>query len=115
MNTHNKADEPKSHIPDEECCDECDLRNEVRNKITWYPSEICRDCGYAANLLTCLRKYKARPIKNEFEVSTLHKGRCEVCGIIKHVTEPRDFFYPDLRAIKCIKRYLETNDQKGIR
>lgn len=46
-----------------------------------YPDAICNDCG---------RIYG----KDTFCVSTYHKARCGWCGIVKPVTEPRDFAYP---------------------
>jgi len=47
-----------------------------------YPNRVCRECGLKAS------GGKA------FTLSTFHKNICDVCGEEKHVTEPRDFFYP---------------------
>ena len=48
-----------------------------------YPHWVCQDCGRKAS--------KGR----QFTVSCWHKGKCEVCGKIKSITEARDFYYPD--------------------
>ncbi|MDI6788419.1 MAG: hypothetical protein QME51_08620 [Planctomycetota bacterium] len=47
-----------------------------------YPKSVCQDCGSKAN--------KGR----QFQVSTWHIGKCDVCKKKKPVTEPRDFYYP---------------------
>lgn len=73
----------------------------------WYPSQACSPCGITANQLTCLKKYGERPLKNASEVSTMHKGFCYICERDdQYVTEMRDYFYPDIRAIRYIKNYL---------
>jgi len=47
-----------------------------------YPYQICFECGDAyGNHTGC--------------ASTMHEGKCQVCGKIAIVTEPRDFGYPD--------------------
>lgn len=67
--------------------------------------EVCSPCGITANYLTCLKKYGRPPKQKAFMVSTFHKGVCEVCGEETHVTEARDFFYPDFDLIfKQIKK-----------
>ena len=63
-----------------------------------YPSWVCRECGIEANRQTCIRKYGAEPKKACFDVSTFHRNTCDVCGLEKMVTEPRDFFYPEFRG-----------------
>lgn len=47
-----------------------------------YPTWVCFDCGLKAS--------KGR----SFKCSCVHKGKCDVCGKIKPVTQPRDFYYP---------------------
>lgn len=64
-----------------------------------YPSDVCSDCGIEANRLTCLKKHGAEPLKKAFSLSTFHTGKCDVCGEVKHVTQPRDFFYPDFTLL----------------
>ena len=44
-------------------------------QITW----LCQDCG-------------KRLSKKQFDCSTWHKGKCDICGEEKDVTEPRDFY-----------------------
>lgn len=54
-----------------------------------YPVWICFDCG---------DKYcYGMPAGH---VWTSHEGRCDVCGRIRNVTEPRDFGHIDERKIK---------------
>lgn len=57
--------------------------------------EVCARCGVSANVLTCLKKYKAPPKRLAFDVSTFHEGKCDFCGANTMVTEVRDYFYPD--------------------
>lgn len=71
-----------------------------------YPLNVCTPCGVAANTLTCLKKYNARPLKESFTTSTMAKGFCGICKQDTYVTSPRDFFYPDARAFKYLKNYL---------
>ena len=47
-----------------------------------YPHWVCQECGSKAS-------------KKQFQVSTWHKDKCDVCEKIKMVTEARDFFYPE--------------------
>lgn len=61
---------------------------------------VCDKCGIEANRLTCLKKYGKEPIKKKFDISTYHKGVCDICKKIKFVTEERDFFYPDFKLLK---------------
>ncbi len=65
------------------------------NKI----SSVCRECGLAANTLTCLVRYGNLPKRPAFSVSTFRKGVCDCCGRQTHITEARDFFYPDFSLI----------------
>lgn len=60
---------------------------------------LCRECGIAANVVTCLKKYGMPPKQLAYSVSTFHKGICAFCGEEKDVTEQRDFFYPDLALL----------------
>lgn len=53
-----------------------------------YPVWVCNDCGLKASGGRC------------FEVSTYHMDKCDVCGELKAVTEPRDFYYPDFEGKK---------------
>ena len=65
-----------------------------------YPHLVCNECGVSANVLTCLKKYKAPPKQLHFELSTYHENICEVCGEKKMVSESRDFFYPDFSLLE---------------
>ena len=47
-----------------------------------YPSRVCQSCGD-----------KASGTRVNL-IATWHEGKCDVCGKIKPVTEPRDFGYP---------------------
>lgn len=49
---------------------------------------VCSDCGKAA------LKLPENKGKKQFDVSTFHRGVCDVCSQIKAVTETRDFMYP---------------------
>jgi hypothetical protein len=52
-----------------------------------YPTWICGKCGF---------KY-ADPSKlrnPDSVLATWHSGKCDVCGEVASVTEPRDFGYP---------------------
>lgn len=62
-------------------------------------NSVCFECGVSANVLTCLKKYKKRPNKLCFEISTYHIGKCDFCGEEKQITEVRDFFYPDFNLL----------------
>lgn len=61
---------------------------------------VCYTCGVAANVLTCLKKYKAPPKKLSYEASTYCEGECTVCREIKSVTSERDFYYPDFSLLQ---------------
>ena len=70
---------------------------------------VCYECGVSANVLTCLKKYGKRPNQLSFSVSTYHKGKCDVCGEEKNVTEQRDFFYPDFELLKSYEKQTKDN------
>ena len=53
-----------------------------------YPQWVCQNCGITAS------DGRAR------DMSTWHKGECEVCGKIKPVTEARYFYYPIFEGFK---------------
>jgi len=65
------------------------------NQINW----CCRDCGKNAK-----GSYPATG------TSTYHAGRCDVCGLKAHITEVRDFGFPDFSELKkkSYKLQLET-------
>lgn len=72
---------------------------------------VCTPCGVSANVLTCLKKYKDRPKKLCFQVSTFHDAECDFCGEVTGVTQVRDFFYPDFSLLaKKIKRDGHTTN-----
>lgn len=75
-------------------------------------NNICGECGITANVLTCLQRYGAPPKKLSFTISTFHEGVCGVCGETKHVTEARDFFYPDFSLISKVVNLLK--EQNGV-
>ncbi len=60
---------------------------------------VCRECGLAANALTCLLKYGQYPLKPALSVSTCYQGTCGSCGRETTVTKERDFFYPDFSLL----------------
>ncbi len=60
---------------------------------------VCRECGLAANALTCLVKYGQYTLKAAFSVSACYQGTCASCGRDTTVTEERDFFYPDFSLL----------------
>lgn len=64
-----------------------------------YPSNCCYECGISANVLTCIKKYGKPPKKLCFDTSTYNWGECGNCKEVKHVTQPRDFFYPDFTLL----------------
>lgn len=51
-----------------------------------YPSWVCQDCGSKASK------------KGQFTISTWHEDKCDVCGELKPVTQPRDFYYPEFQV-----------------
>lgn len=59
------------------------------NKIEIFPAQVCSACAVLAG--GRLRTLTA----------TWHEGKCEVCGITKTVTQPRDFGHP--RFFKAAK------------
>ena len=62
----------------------------MRDSNKWASNiyNVCFDCGKEA--LT----YPENKGKKQFEVSTVHIGKCDVCKKKKPVTEVRDFGYP---------------------
>uniref|UniRef100_A0A6M3IVB8 Uncharacterized protein n=1 Tax=viral metagenome TaxID=1070528 RepID=A0A6M3IVB8_9ZZZZ len=56
-----------------------------KGKKKSYPDWVCFECGNKAS-------------KKHFQVSTWHRGTCGVCGKVKDVTEPRDFYYPKFKG-----------------
>ena len=66
-----------------------------------YPKWICSLCG---------KKYS----KKQFQISTWHKGVCDVCGETADVTEPRDFYYPDFSGKKEVSndRYSTIKERR---
>lgn len=70
------------------------------------PCNICYECGVAANVLTCFKKYGKRPERLSFATSTYHVDICDVCGERKDCTEPRDFFHPDFTLIGRVVKSL---------
>lgn len=82
---------------------------EAEKQIAW----VCQPCGYTANYLTCLLKYGKRPHKPAYDISTWHRGFCDVCGSPSSlVTEPRDFFYPDFSLINKVAEFLKILPQE---
>lgn len=65
-----------------------------------YPNWLCSPCGLTMNYLTCLDRYGEPPFKPCFDVSTFHKGYCDLCGRPTDITESRDFFYPNIYKVK---------------
>lgn len=57
-------------------------------------NQVCYECGVTANVLTCLKRFKAPPFKLKYEVSTYSNGRCDFCKKNKSITSVRDFYYP---------------------
>ncbi len=52
-------------------------------KLKPYPARCCYACGIKASGGRKLHEY-----------ATYHQARCDVCGEVAPVTEPRDFRYP---------------------
>lgn len=50
-----------------------------------YPEWVCRECGLSAS---------GKKADGALLVSTFHQGKCDVCGKIIAVTEPRNYGYP---------------------
>jgi len=61
--------------------------NKLGSDITW----VCFDCGKEALSLPINKG------KKQFLCSTVHNGKCDVCGKVKAVTEARDFQYPKFK------------------
>lgn len=60
-----------------------ELKQKAEVRLSTYPEKVCHDCGTEA-----VGSYKAT------HTSTYHEARCDVCGEVKGVTQPRDFGYP---------------------
>jgi hypothetical protein len=54
----------------------------VKNKKEYFPEKVCSSCAVMAG-------GKLRTV-----TATWHEARCDVCGLTKPVTQPRDFGYP---------------------
>jgi hypothetical protein len=68
---------------------------------------VCFECGISANVVTCLYRYGAPPLKLCFTTSTYYLGRCDWCEETKHITEVRDFFYPDFTLVQKAKNIFD--------
>lgn len=66
-------------------------------------NNVCDKCGVEANRLTCLKRHGKEPNRSKFNVSTYHKGRCDVCKKVRMITSVRDFFYPDFSLLTLTK------------
>lgn len=60
-------------------------------KLKPYPTWCCNQCG------THARKMMGRS-EPKFGMATYHMDTCDVCGVYKEVTEPRDFSYPEFEG-----------------
>lgn len=76
--------------------------------------QVCAECGISANVLTCLKKYGAPPIKLCFSVSTYHFGYCDFCSKQKEVTEVRDFFFPDFDLLREVMQDSVKHNHGGV-
>lgn len=76
------------------------LPAEVREDSMNDPYNVCRQCGMAANTLTCLTRYGEPPKKIAFDISPFHIDNCDFCDRKVEVTEVRDYFYPDFKLIR---------------
>lgn len=63
-------------------------------------NQVCYECGVTANILTCLKKYKAPPKQLVFIASTYSEGKCDLCEENKFITSTRDFYYPDFSLLQ---------------
>ena len=61
-------------------------------KLKAYPIWICPDCGL-----------KNGKVSTACGCYTVHNGKCDVCGVEKAVTEPRDFGYPEFEGHMRLK------------
>ncbi len=75
-------------------------------------NQVCRECGIAANVMTCLYKYGEPPKKLAFDISTFHLGKCDWCGEQKSVTEVRDFFYPNFAFLQRSRDFYQKTKAK---
>lgn len=60
----------------------------MSKRLKPYPSVVCYKCGINAS------KGKS------FSMSCYHNAKCDVCGKVKPVTEPRDYYYPKFEGHK---------------
>lgn len=65
---------------------------------------VCAECGISANVVTCLQRYGRPPTKLSYDTSTFRKGICDYCGVLKFITETRDFFYPEFDLLGKVAR-----------
>lgn len=63
-------------------------------------NQVCYECGVTANVLTCLKRFKAPPKKLCYLVSTYHEGVCDFCKKNMGVVGVRDFYYPDFSLLQ---------------
>ncbi len=68
-----------------------------RNTKVEYPSWVRKECGRKAHKLTFGDDFGE---KRQASLSTWHQAECDVCGEVKAVTQPRDFFHPNFRGFK---------------
>ncbi len=72
--------------------------------------DVCYPCGVSANVLTCLKKYKAPPLQLYYSLSTLHTGTCACCGKVTSLTQQRDFFNPSFDLLlKAMGKHEKEN------
>ena len=57
-------------------------------KLKLYPAWMCHDCGVAA---------RGGPLR-ALAGAAYYKSKCEVCGKVRSVTEPRDYGYPEFKG-----------------
>lgn len=71
-----------------------------------YPMQVCDDCGIQAHKNKA-KRLNFRSTSDKHTLSTYHKGKCDVCKKIKMVTEPRDYFYPDLVDFEKVRKQIK--------
>lgn len=67
-----------------------DDSNNLKSKIHW----VCFPCGKSA------LEFPENKFKKQSSISTVHGGKCDVCGKLVPVTATRDFGYPIFEIIK---------------
>lgn len=72
-----------------------------------YPTQVCLPCGKTANNMHRMKRFGALATvpMNQGAIG-VWRDTCDICGIEKTVTSPRDFFYPDKRAFDYLRKYL---------